>query len=453
MSFNVEEIKSNVQRVLAYSQEYPEPKVDKLINRWLEAKKPFIDALGGELIKEMGNVSFTLSDKEKNKRVDSFINDLEYRHSDLAWFIYLNRKNFYDNTVSKEYTLDTGDTIPKGMKLLKSFKYFITDKDELNRLQTRASMMIQEDKVEGILCFSIHPLDYLSVSENTYNWRSCHALDGEYRSGNLSYMCDGSTVVCYLRSKDAETQLPRFPSDILWNSKKWRMLMFMSESWQSMFAGRQYPFTANEALEVVGPAFREAFGISSTNWTKWYNDMLYDYTTQEDKHRTTRRTVVLGQKYYDLEDLVTDGKGSRHFNDLTHSSCYIPFYSWRKYNNLGSNSNYSSGIGEHYTIGAAAPCIACGEGDIASTEFMYCNECYADYLNDTDNTASCVCCGIRDYSENMRYECEEWYCEDCFAKEFVCCSKCDNYTYRNDAYFNRQNGNWYCVDCMEGRIF
>ena len=124
MSFNVEEIKSDVRRVLAYSQECPEPKVDKLIEKWLEAKKPFIDALGGELIKEMGNISFTLSDKEKAKRVDSFINDLEYRHSDLAWFIYINRKNFYDNTVAKEYTLDTGDTIPQGMKLLKSFKYF-----------------------------------------------------------------------------------------------------------------------------------------------------------------------------------------------------------------------------------------------------------------------------------------------------------------------------------------
>ena len=28
--------------------------------------------------------------------------------------------------------------------------------------------------------------DYLSLSENAFNWRSCHALDGEYRAGNLS---------------------------------------------------------------------------------------------------------------------------------------------------------------------------------------------------------------------------------------------------------------------------
>ena len=237
MGFDIEEIKAQVKSVLAYSQECPEPKVDNLINKWLKAKKFLIEALGGDLIKEGETVSFSLSREEKDKRVNSFINDIEYRHSDLAWFIYLNRNSFYDNTVAKEYTLETGETIPKGMKLLKSFKYFISDKEELNKLQTRASMMIQEDKVEGVLCFSVHPLDYLSVSENTYNWRSCHALDGEYRSGNLSYMCDESTVVCYLRGKDTQVRLPHFPEDVLWNSKKWRMLMFLSESWQSMFAG------------------------------------------------------------------------------------------------------------------------------------------------------------------------------------------------------------------------
>ena len=452
MGFDIEEIKAQVKSVLAYSQECPEPKVDNLINKWLKAKKFLIEALGGDLIKEGETVSFSLSREEKDKRVNSFINDIEYRHSDLAWFIYLNRNSFYDNTVAKEYTLETGETIPKGMKLLKSFKYFISDKEELNKLQTRASMMIQEDKVEGVLCFSVHPLDYLSVSENTYNWRSCHALDGEYRSGNLSYMCDESTVVCYLRGKDTQVRLPHFPEDVLWNSKKWRMLMFLSESWQSMFAGRQYPFYSEEALDVVGPVFRDAFGISSNNWSKWYNDNLDSYTTKEDKHRTTRKTIILGQKYYDLEDLVTDGKGSRHFNDLTNSSCYTPFYSWRKYHNLGYNSNYASGHGEHYTIGASAPCIACGEEEIALTELMYCNECYADYMTNSDGTAGCIICGTRDYYENMYMVNEEYLCSNCFDRECALCDYCGTYVYKDDAFFNRQNGGWCCSDCKEARI-
>ena len=73
----------------------------------------------------------------------------------------------------------------------------------------------------------MHPLDYLSLSENTYNWRSCHSLDGEYRAGNLSYMMDKSTVICYLKSND-DVILSNFGPEVKWNSKKWRVLLYFS---------------------------------------------------------------------------------------------------------------------------------------------------------------------------------------------------------------------------------
>ena len=40
----------------------------------------------------------------------------------------------------------------------------------LYTLQNKASQIIQEDCVEGTVCFSVHPLDYLSISENIYNF-------------------------------------------------------------------------------------------------------------------------------------------------------------------------------------------------------------------------------------------------------------------------------------------
>jgi hypothetical protein len=56
------------------------------------------------------------------------------------------------------------------MKLAKAFKFFTDSKTVLYDLQNRASQIIQEDKVEGTLCLSVHPLDFLSSSMNTYNW-------------------------------------------------------------------------------------------------------------------------------------------------------------------------------------------------------------------------------------------------------------------------------------------
>lgn len=61
-------------------------------------------------------------------------------------------------------------------------------------------------------------LRFLTSSVNTYNWRSCHALDGEYRAGNLSYMADNVTFMCYIKG-EAKLQYPFLPHGISWNSK------------------------------------------------------------------------------------------------------------------------------------------------------------------------------------------------------------------------------------------
>ena len=228
---NRETIKQQVSAVLGYSQDIPEPQVDELIDTWQEAKRDFIELFNGELICEFPReVSFEIGPKEKMLRVQDFISLVRntYGNDALADFIEMNKEGFFSNKVMNNYEHET-ITIMQGMKLLKAFKFFEDDAVTLNKLQSAASMIIQENKIEGTLCLSVHPLDYLSSSENNHNWRSCHALDGEYRSGNLSYMQDKSTVVCYLRS-DRMERLPNFPPEVPWNSKKWRVLLFFSES-------------------------------------------------------------------------------------------------------------------------------------------------------------------------------------------------------------------------------
>ena len=130
--------------------------------------------------------------------------------------------SFFEHTYNSK-KLPPLETL-NGMKLLRAFKFFISDPDVLRDLQDKASMILQETKLSGYFYVSIHPLDYLSQSETTYNWRSCHALDGEYRAGTLSYMQDNVSLVCYIAS-DEKKQLPRFPAEVPWYSKKWRMML------------------------------------------------------------------------------------------------------------------------------------------------------------------------------------------------------------------------------------
>lgn len=228
----IEEIKKQFDRVIEYSQNILDPRTDQLFDRWYKAKRYIIDELfDGKLIYQFEEkMSFELSDTVKEKKIQEFLNRIEdfWHNSELYNFVKEQKSGFFNNEVISDYDIEE-KRIRKGTKMIKAFKFFASGK-ELENIQNDASRLIQENKVEGYLCLSVHPLDFLSSSENNYKWRSCHALDGEYRAGNLSYMTDTTTFMCYLKGDDEDKEiLPHFPSSVPWNSKKWRTLMYISE--------------------------------------------------------------------------------------------------------------------------------------------------------------------------------------------------------------------------------
>ena len=81
------DVQEQFNKVISYSQGVPEPETDKLFADWLEAKRDFIEAFGGQLIYEWPEkVSFELGSREKSLRLDDFIGVLEnrYENYDLA---------------------------------------------------------------------------------------------------------------------------------------------------------------------------------------------------------------------------------------------------------------------------------------------------------------------------------------------------------------------------------
>ena len=150
------EIQEKFNKVISYSQGIEDPKTDNLFSRWLESKRDFIEAMDGRLIWEWPEpVSFELGIKEKNLRIDDFIDMVctKWQNNDLADFISLERDGFFSNQVVTQYIYPQKNIIiPQGMKLLKAFKYFEDDIKVLNDMQSSASMIIQEDKVTGTLC-------------------------------------------------------------------------------------------------------------------------------------------------------------------------------------------------------------------------------------------------------------------------------------------------------------
>lgn len=446
------DVQEQFNKVISYSQGIPEPETDKLFADWLEAKRDFIEAFGGQLIYEWPEkVSFELGSREKSLRLDDFIGVLEnrYENYDLAEFVRANKEGFFSNQVVEPYTTSKGDTIPKGMKLLRAFKFFESDANALEAEQNAASMIIQEDKIEGTLCLSVHPLDFLSTSENTHNWRSCHALDGEYRSGNLSHMIDHSTFICYLKSSKNE-KLPNFPPDVPWNSKKWRVLFYMSDRWDMIFAGRQYPFCTETGLDFVkNKVFPRA---NLGDFSSWIDKKYCGFKDKDVYSNFSHSYVPVVDGLVALDELVINEPGSLQFNDVLSSSCYDALYAYKKVECFGGYKYAPMHKFTRFHVGGKCNCTRCGKYPIEITSSFMCNDCELEYGDSEDDMfAYCPCCGSRYYYDDGVWVegDEECVCPSCADRETTICDCCGTRHYTSAMVYSRKHNKYLCPECWD----
>lgn len=449
-----ETLKKQVHDVLQYSQHLPEVKTDNIVDEWALAKKEIIeDVFDGKLIWEYPEkVIFHLSPEEREYKVVKMLDKMYYLFSDfgeyelydtIAKFIGRNTVSFFDNKVSDNTGCDI-KKVPIGMKLGKALGYFIENPELLDAVQTDISRCIQEDKIEGRLCLSVHPLDYLSSSENTHNWRSCHALDGEYRAGNLSYMLDSSTIICYLKSEE-DAKLPNFPEHIPWNNKKWRVLLFLSDNWEVIFASRQYPFSSQTGLDHLLHIFSNLIRGKSM-YSNWRSELLTKMTTEDGYSYNLRsKYIVVRGEFIELPNMVEDADGSMHFNDLLKSSCYTPQYV------VHNDTTYAPSLKhEKVHIGSSCPCIYCGESDIDLDDAMICCDCDRELgYSDNDDYFYCDCCGRREFREDGYWVEDMFVCDHCFNTEVITCDQCGEAYFEENIEREETTGRYLCKWCAE----
>lgn len=445
------EIKNQLKQVIEFSQGIPKVNVDNIIDQWAEAKKDIIKAFGDQLIYELPyDVHFHLDEKARGKNLGEFISTISsvYHNDALAEFITSNSDSFYDNIVTKVYEKDEVK-IPCGMKLVKAFKFFESDEYLLEKFQIQASQIIQEDRIVGRLCFSVHPLDYMSISVNTYNWRSCHALDGEFRAGNLSYMLDKSTIVCYIKGADG-AYLPMFPSTVPWNSKKWRVLLYLSEDWDMIFASKQYPFTSVGGLDIVKTSLMHALGIKETEFSEWQNDYI-DHIKRKngDTYSLHHKYIPIYGRLHELMSVVTNGEKSLQFNDLISSSTYTEPYFMIKDNRFWWEIPEKI---PKFVIGHKVPCVCCGENTLLDPDLMACRYCAEKYgLIECDNGYTCDCCGGYFNDDDWVTVRDQIFCCDCYNSECFECSNCNGVFFNDEKNYDRETETYMCSACYEDR--
>lgn len=370
MIVNEKELIEQVSDIVCYNcgrEGQKAPYVKDMIKAWAQAKQFWIDKWYGPIL-DCGMVSFELSETDKVEKFKNFLSRLDASgQGNLSFFLdQQGCESFWANKVSYE----NDKSIPVGSKLIKAFKYYVIGFDEdLRYWQDAASVLIQSAKCSGTLCLSVHPLDYLSISENTYNWRSCHALDGDYAAGNLNYMLDRNTVVAYIKGED-NVKLPHFPESVSWNSKKWRMLITARiPNLDIVFASRQYPMHSDFMLHKI----REELINNCSDFSRWcYSDWTSKFINCYDENSPLScRYFYANYSLLPLEEVVTECNNFLGYNDILYSTVDKGRYFYRE----GSHPATVESL--RVRVGESAICPFCGKRLLTIfRKSLCCENCY-----------------------------------------------------------------------------
>ena len=378
-----------------------------------------MDAMNGMIYEQDTPVTFELDDNAKEQKVNEFLDWVCREYGESMWEFF--RENF-DGILENKLVIPWNG-FPVGMKLSKVLmKEFGLDAEDVRQ---KLSMLIQSNKVTGTLCLSVHPLDFLSASENECGWRSCHALDGEYRAGNVSYMVDNCTIMAYLKSKE-DVVLPRFPADVPWNNKKWRCYFYVDNHNGIIYAARQYPFHSDAALEHVAKLLNQFFYFDDSyrrecqeesKYLLWRLPMNHDNPKlpmmKHFNHWGIRgMTNINGlELMFDNTKFIVGNDSNRKivpprkfiqnhpdaccFNDVYQSHTYAPWMMVYRY-----DMDYMPAeVDKPLIVGGPCTCVSCGKEQFGDSDTFLCKHC----REGEDYTVTCERCGAVDFEENMVY--------------------------------------------------
>lgn len=153
----------------------------------------------------------------------------------------------------------------------------------LSQLQSefKSSTAKLEDKYD--LVVSANPYDFVTMSDNGYNWSSCFDLSEE-NENNLApfgYMADKYSALVYLTPKNRKFEF----HDTEVNDKKVRALIHFSKDFQSYVVGVVYP-SSNFLTEIVIESLKAYFGVKSEE-SRYLEDIsLGSYSDVEHSFNT-----------------------------------------------------------------------------------------------------------------------------------------------------------------------
>lgn len=380
-----------------------------VLRYWNRNKVDLFRLLGNKLM-----VSKEVTIKAPVEEQECSMRKMCYSSDFFNWYISLVNDNYFSNVytmeqrrallnlmgekdlVSNKFSchLKESITLPDGksitishgcrpMRTLSKFAKAHGKDKEFEEFRLKHSQILNTKTVQGELVLSIHPMDFMTMSDNDCNWSSCMSWTNEgcYRQGTVEMMNSNCVVVAYLKSK----QDMRIGS-YYWSNKKWRELIIVDESLISNV--KAYPYKNPECSKMAIEMLAE-LAKANLNWE--YEDEMVEYSPSSNFTTNSGKQLCL--------TFETDYM----YNDLTCSdiTCYAKLNPGLP---QGEHHTYYSGENECIWCGSRYPYFN-SEEDLTCTDcsepWGYCEECGKPISEEDaweiDGVHVCQCC-YDDYS-------------------------------------------------------
>lgn len=302
--------------------------LEYIMRVWDSAKQPLFHMFGDQFILSR-EITFTRGEDELSRDINdklfrwdsdcrTFINafykmldDSNLRYSD-AWYVMRDlmncdtlARNIY-NGASVEIPVPNSDKplkINHNCRVTRALGKIAAafNLPNFEEFRIAHSMVLNQKKLSGNMCLSIHPLDYMTMSDNECDWTSCMSWNdcGCYRQGTVEMMNSPCVVVAYLTAADDMYM----PGGYRWNNKKWRQLFIVKPELITNI--KAYPYRNDELSKYVLGWLKElAVGANLGEYTEQVvrYDAFREFTIEEFDNLPVKIYPCTYQMYNDFSN-------------------------------------------------------------------------------------------------------------------------------------------------------
>ena len=247
-------------------------------------------------------------------------------------------------------------------------------------------------KTKGTLCLSIHPLDYMTMSDNSESWDSCMNWrdGGGYRAGTVEMMNSDKVIVAYMKHNTHKLE------ELDWNSKVWRELFIVTP--EVITNIKAYPFQNSWLTKLILNWIKE---LAENALVSEYDPSLKLYSADSESK---------DDPWFAKNKITFQFTTDTMYNDCGRVDQWL--YVQKDFKRLHPDCGVWS---VHYS--GERSCMYCGETDM-KVDFddegsLLCDNCEYHVVY------YCEKCGERIEEDEVFYVDDETYCHDCYHAHFV----------------------------------